>query len=118
MQGRTKNQNGELKTKMENQKPKWRTKNQNGDTKNKNGEPRTKMENPAKTKISGEPKTKMENQKPKWRTKNQNEEPKTKISGEPKTKIKLNGQTELRVISLHVYCLVCIFGSGDVPAIK
>ena len=53
-----------VRTKMENQKPKWRTK------------------------------TKIENQKPKWRTKNQNGEPKTNVgepiknqNGEPKTKI-------------------------------
>ena len=62
-------QNGEPKTKMEKQEPKWRTKNQNG-------EPKNKMEN---QKQKGEPKTKMENQKSKSRTKNQNGEPKTKM---------------------------------------
>ena len=56
---RTKNQNGDPKTKLEYQKPKWRSKNQNGDLKTKNGEPKTKTES----------------QKPKRRAKNQNEEP-------------------------------------------
>ena len=67
------------KTKSENQKPNWRTKNQNGDpktkteiqkpnrrTKNQIGEPKTKNREP-KNQIR-EPKTKSENQKPKWRT--------------------------------------------------
>ena len=59
------NQNGEPKTKMENQK-KWRTKDQN-------------MENQ---------KPMLENQKPKWRTKNQNGEPKPNV-GEPKPKLRI-----------------------------
>ena len=57
---RTKNQNGQPKTKMDNQKPKWRTK-----MENQNGEPKAKMENQKPCKMENQ---KMENQKLKWRT--------------------------------------------------
>ena len=119
---RTKNQNWEPRTKIENgQEPKSRTKNQNW-------EPRTKIEirELIRTKSTNqEPKTKIENQEPKsrtktknWQTKNQNRGPKPPKSRkkyqnwEPKTKIKNQNREQLEFQRTHTLCALSMHVSS------